>query len=151
MRRTNNFPYSVTSYSHNATYSNDMPPNKKNRINLRSSQYDLSVMSWNIHGLSCDIHGSKLNDPDVINVVNCLDIVGFVETHTNKKSDVNLEGFKCISHSPRPKKKQVGRNSGGIAIFCKNNIVTGIKICPSPSRSADFVWICPGHHVESNT
>ena len=97
---------------------------KKNDI-LPFSYFDLNILAWNIHGLSSMAYGSKLNDPEVIDTAKSYDIIGIRETRANSNKNVNLEGFKLLSHSMRPKQKSAqnknekksGRHSGGGSVL----------------------------------
>ena len=59
-------------------------------------------------------------------------IVALLETmHTASQiEEIQLPGYKCFD--AWRKKRQMGRNSGGIAVYVDNSLVDGVQIIPSP-------------------
>lgn len=75
---------------------------------------DVKIGAWNIHGL-----GKKLREDDVLDIVNNLDFVAFVETWTSIQSSVNFAGYgRC--HKTRHKRHKKGRPHGGILFLYKS-------------------------------
>ena len=100
------------------------------------SERFLKSAVWNIEGLSSD----KISDPHFLQSISKFHIVSFVETWGNDlNDDLNLQNFHLIASSCRKKHKKARRNSGGISIFVKNQIVKGIK--KLPKNHSDILWI----------
>ena len=111
-----------------------------------STKNQLSVVSWNIRGISSRGNDFKLNDDSVSELLKQYDIIGLVETHTVKKHENNgafsLSGYTLINHGHRPVKKvDTLKNSGGVALLIKDSCLSGISPQSSPSKSCDFTWI----------
>ena len=96
---------------------------------------DLPIVSWNIHGLftrQCGFRYSKLESPFFQNAINNAKIYALLETHhtASEIDQLQIEGFKC--YNVCRKKKQFGRNSGGIAVYVHNSLLKGVQKIPSP-------------------
>ncbi len=74
----------------------------------------VKIGAWNIHGL-----GKKLKDDDIVDSVNTLDFVAFVETWTSVQSNVNFAGYGRF-HKIRQKRRVKGRPHGGILFLYKS-------------------------------
>ena len=95
---------------------------------------DLSIVSWNIHGLFSQISGfrfNKLHSPYFLKAINKAKIFSILETHhTSSEIDqIQIAGYKCYNVC-RKKRKQ-GRNSGGIAVYIDNTLLEGVQKIPS--------------------
>jgi exonuclease III len=102
---------------------------------LQNSRYsvkpNLNFLNFNVEGLA-----SGLEEPDLLKLINQHDICVFSETWKKDESKIELPGWWDFS-LVRPKYKKSGRYSGGITIFCRNQLRHGIKIVQS---SEGFVW-----------
>ena len=95
---------------------------------------DLPIVSWNVHGVFTRQAGfryNKLHSPHFKKSINNALIFGLVETHhTSTEIDqIQLSGYKC--YNVCRKKRKVGRNSGGIAVYVDNTILEGVQKIPS--------------------
>ena len=95
---------------------------------------DLPIVSWNVHGLFTRISGckyNKLHSPFFMECINNALIFCCLETHhTAAEIDqIQITGYKCFNVCR--KKRKVGRNSGGIAVYVDNNILEGVQKIPS--------------------
>ena len=74
---------------------------------------------------------SKLKSPIFNDAINNAKIFGLIETHhiATEIDQLQIDGFKC--YNVCRKKKQVGRNSGGIAVYVHENLVKGVQKIPS--------------------
>ena len=65
----------------------------------------LECCSWNIHGLQSRQLGSKLLDPEFLNIIKNVDFLGLTETHIQDEilEDLNIPGFIRISYKNRKK------------------------------------------------
>ena len=95
---------------------------------------DLSIVTWNIHGVFQQHAGfryNKLHSPHFVDAINGARIFALLETHhTSTEIDqIQFSGYKCFNVCR--KKRQFGRNSGGIAVYVENSILDGVKKIPS--------------------
>ena len=94
--------------------------------------HEIKVLSFNVEGLE-----SELDDPHFVDMLYEHDISLLNETWKGDDSKVNLPGLWDFS-LVRPKHKKKGRYSGGITVFCKQGIRSGIKVINS---SEGFIWL----------
>ena len=92
----------------------------------------MKVTAFNVEGLE-----RELENPIFIDKLYEQDICILYETWRSTDSKLSLTGLWDFS-LVRQKTKKVGRNSGGVTVFCKENIREGIKIMKS---SEGFVWL----------
>ena len=92
----------------------------------------LKLKAFNVEGLD-----RELQNPLFIDTLYESDISILYETWRGSDSKIALPGLWDFS-LVRQKTKKVGRNSGGITIFCKDSIRGGIKVIKS---SEGFVWL----------
>ena len=95
---------------------------------------DLPILSWNIHGFfsrNTGFRDCKLQSPYFLDVIKDVKIFALLETmHTASEIDqIQLPGYKC--YNVCRKKRQMGRNSGGIAVYVDKSIVDGVQKIPS--------------------
>ena len=93
---------------------------------------DFKVLSFNVEGLN-----SELDNPNFVDLLYKHDICLLNETWRGVDTKINLPRLWDFSLI-RPKKKKFGRCSGGITIFCKEDIRSGIKVVQSEEG---FVWL----------
>ena len=96
---------------------------------------NLSITSWNIHGLFSRIEGfrySKLQSPYFWDMVGKAKIFGLIESHhlASEIDQIQIDGFKCFNVC-RKKKSNRGRNSGGIAVYICNTVIQGVSKVPT--------------------
>ena len=92
----------------------------------------LKILNFNVEGLA-----SELDDPFFIKLMNEHDICLLNETWKKDDSKVGLLGFWDFS-LVRNKTTKRGRPSGGITVFCKNEIRKGIQIV---NHKEGFIWL----------
>ena len=95
---------------------------------------DLPIVSWNIHGLfsrQSGFRSCKLQSPFFKDAIGNAKIFGLLETHhlASEIDQIQLEGYKC--YNVCRKKKQLGRNSGGIAVYVHTSIQNGVQKIPT--------------------
>ena len=95
---------------------------------------DLPIVSWNVHGIFSRHSGfryNKLHSPFFQDAIGDARIFGLVETHhvASEIDQIQLEGFKCFNVCR--KKKRLGRNSGGIAVYIHETLLKGVQKIPS--------------------
>ena len=95
---------------------------------------DLPIVSWNIHGIFSRHSGfryNKLHSPYFKDAIGDAKIFGLIETHhvASEIDQIQLEGFKC--YNVCRKKKRMGRNSGGIAVYVHETLIKGVQKIPS--------------------
>jgi exonuclease III len=91
--------------------------------------------SWNIHGL-----GKKLKNEDVVDSVNTLDFIAFLETWTTVQSNINFSGYGSF-HQFRRKGRKRGRPNGGIVFFYKAKYKKYIVTIPSKHQDIMIVRV----------
>ena len=87
----------------------------------RLTNQTFSISTWNINGLEHKSHGmkcNKLQDPEVVNILNSSDCIGLLETHADKSVDISLSGY-YVFRKDRVKHKKARKPSGGIAVLVK--------------------------------
>ena len=95
---------------------------------------DLPIVSWNLHGIFSRLSGfryNKLRSPYFFEAINGAKIFSLIETHhTAEEIDqIQLDGYKC--YNVCRKKRRLGRNSGGIAVYIHESILKGVQKIPS--------------------
>ena len=80
----------------------------------------------------------KLRDIEVLHIIKQNDIIGIVESHTDEKEDLYIEGYE-VAHNPRKKSNDnLGKNFGGIILYYKRNLIKGFEnIQP---YTPDCIW-----------
>ena len=95
---------------------------------------DLSIVSWNIHGIFSRHSGfryNKLHSPQFKSAIGNAKLFGLLETHhvATDIDQLQIHGYKCYNVC-RKKKKQ-GRNSGGIAVYVDESLIKGVQKIPT--------------------
>jgi exonuclease III len=95
---------------------------------------DLPIVSWNVHGIFSRHSGfryNKLHSPFFKDAIGDAKLFGLVETHhvASEIDQIQLDGFKC--YNVCRKKKRLGRNSGGIAVYVHETLLKGVQKIPS--------------------
>jgi len=92
----------------------------------------IKILNFNVEGLK-----SELEDLSFLELINEHDICLLNETWRGEDSKICLPGFWDFSVI-KPKRTKRGRPSGGLTIFCKENLRKGVKI---DSFGEWFVWL----------
>ena len=92
----------------------------------------LKILSFNVEGLA-----SELEDPSFVDLIYQHDICLLNETWRSDDSKIGLPGLWDFSII-RPKTKKCGRHSGGVTVFCKEDLRKGVKVS---SHSEGFIWL----------
>lgn len=95
----------------------------------------LSVLSWNIHGLT----RSLLEDQEFIDKLYKHDIIFLYESWGNSRSKFDIKGYKCYNLFRKFQNRRARRCSGGIVIYIKNCINKGIKIVKNHHDT--IIWL----------
>ena len=91
---------------------------------------------WNIHGFSLN----KATDADFLEAICNIDVLSLVETWCGGDNpQIDVPEFSCITSSTRNKHKKARRFSGGISIYVRNNLKTGVS--KLPFSNPDIVWV----------
>ena len=93
------------------------------------------MLVWNINGLT----ERKLNDSDFVSKITENDIIFLSESWTDKSSNIELNDFTCYNFYRKFKHRKAKRNSGGIVIYVRNTIKTGISI--AKNHYDTLVWL----------
>ena len=101
---------------------------------------NLSISSWNIAGNKIRMGSSPINKIDLPDFKHYLtdDIMCLLETHTGQNDNMELEGYKSFLIN-RPKPRKGGRNSGGLALYIRDNIRNQVEWVHT--GSPECTWI----------
>ena len=83
-----------------------------NNINMTPIEHRLQLGHWNLNGLMSKQFGSKLENEDVLKVIESCDIFCITETHLLPPNGKQLIEYRDF-HSFRKKGKRKNYNSGG--------------------------------------
>ncbi len=98
----------------------------------------VQLCQWNIDGVMSSSIGNKLQDRNVVAVLQQQDIIGLTETHCSKSDNIQLEGY-TTSIANRERHPNGRKDSGGVAVLIRNSL----RHCTSivPSASTDVMWV----------
>ncbi len=122
----------------------NMPKTRKSGNLPDPSRRKLKLLTWNMEGHktknSDDGYTNKLNVLYIKTMFNSHDIICLNETWTNTNTECNisLQGYEpfCLSRSSRHRNSN--RDSGGIAVLIKNDILKYIQ--RQPSSNENSMW-----------
>jgi hypothetical protein len=98
---------------------------------------NLSLSTWNIHGLQHKTLADKTKNLDFINNINKLDFLFLTETWSNENVD-HVAGFKAfVCDIPIPQTDKSCRISGGITLLYKSEYQKHVSIA---KKSKNFLW-----------
>ena len=96
----------------------------------------LSFCACNINGLSSKCLGNKLQNPDLLTVIDNCDFI--LLTEIGNCTDLEITGYKSFVQCSTPNQsRKGGRNSRGIALFYKNKLDKNIVITKT---TQNYVW-----------
>ena len=75
------------------------------------------------------VKSNKIHDPELINMLNKFDLIGIVETHAGKETDISMKGY-YVFRKDRPKHIKTCKSSGGIAVLVKESLRNACKFDP---------------------
>ena len=104
---------------------NRTPFNTHYSGNFTSYNGDLNISVNNVSFLSWNIHGNlklKLDDPNFVSLLLQHDLILLSECWFSKKCNFNLNGYTCFMKA-RTRKRKAKRDSGGLCVFIKNNLL----------------------------
>ena len=98
---------------------------------------NLHIGCWNINGHK---HKGfdKYSDQRFINEIKEKDIICLMEIHCSLENSLMLEGFRSV-HLIRPKSKGTNKRSGGISVFVKTQLRTGVKFLENLNNN--YIWL----------
>ena len=109
---------------------------------VREQGYDgdeLSILSWNINGLSSE----KKESSDFVNVIFENDLCFLYESWTTITSNVSIDGFVCLYFYKKFQHRNVQSASGGIVLYYKDHLSQGISIVKYQSDT--LIWVKLDH------
>ena len=84
----------------------------------------LKCLLWNMRGISTKSQ-RKLREIEVLHNIKQNDIIGIVESHTDEKEHLYMEGYE-VAHNPGKKSNEnLGKNFGGIILYYKRSLIKG--------------------------
>ena len=92
---------------------------------------------WNIHGHRSKIVGDKLSDPEFLDQLKGIDIVGIGELHAG--GEVGIPGFVSIKQKIRKKKFRGPKLAGGIGVFVREDVRSLVELLDNSNE--DSIWI----------
>lgn len=100
---------------------------------------EYNILTWNICGLKKHKYNYSL-----LNYLKTFDIIGLVETWNDSKGDFDLlfESHKCFD-AVRTKKPYSIRNSGGVSVYIRNDLIEAgsiTRICSDLNDSVVLYW-----------
>ena len=107
-------------------------------------QNSINLACWNIDGLFTRIGGQrfcKLNDQLFQTKTKNIDILCLVETHCGPNDLVSLDGYLNFQNF-RPKTPGAPKHFGGISIFVKSELKSGVKILPITNSEIYWMKLC---------
>ena len=98
----------------------------------------LKLTCWNVNGLFKRSQSySKLKDEAFLQRIEKFDIIGIIETHCDPNDILVLDGYCTISYC-RPKSQLACKPSGGISVFIRKSLKSGIKVAKISEYS---IWL----------
>ena len=91
---------------------------------VSSSNVHIGVLSWNVNGLTTN----KLKDTDFLSYICKYDINFLYESWTQKKSDIDINGYKCFNLYRKFQNRRANSYSGGIVLYIRDSISDGVKL-----------------------
>jgi exonuclease III len=103
---------------------------------------NLTLSTWNINGYISKGY-NKFQDQEFEDCINNLvDIFCLQETHCDLDQCLQLDDFSRPVHLIRPKLKQIGKRSGGLSVYIRNNIRLGVKFLEHETNDSIWVKLC---------
>ena len=105
---------------------------------------NLTLSTWNINGYISKGY-NKFQDQEFEDCINNLvdqDIFCLQETHCDLDQCLQLDDFSRPVHLVRPKLKQIGKRSGGLSVYIRNNIRLGVKFLEHETNDSIWVKLC---------
>ena len=99
---------------------------------------NLKIASWNIQGIKEAGNINQVKFLDISQDISKYDIYCLQETHLAPGDSLQVPGYQSISKC-RKKLPNGPYHSGGISVFFRDNISSGISV--QPSNSNDIIWL----------
>ena len=90
---------------------------------------DLSICAWNVHGL-VGRGNAKIQDPTFLATLQNFDIILMTETWINKNSTIDIKNM-IIKLFHMTRRQGAKRDSGGIAVYYRSDLATGVQLVRS--------------------
>ena len=81
----------------------------------------------------------KKAESDFVNILAENDIIVLFETWCSKSSDISLKGYTSYNFYRKFRHRRARRNSGGVAVYCKDELKNGIEIVKNVYDT--IIWI----------
>ena len=98
----------------------------------------IRLMHWNIEGVISEVYGNKLEDEEVLAVINKHDLIAITETHASERTKLDIPGFR-VKSIVRKKSQRAKRYSGGIAFAVREELEENIEVINSDSEN--IMWV----------
>ena len=101
----------------------------------------LKCASWNINGIIQRVGNTRLNKLELDECKKLLiryHIFGVLETHSCSEDSMVFDGYKSF-HKYRKKSKGARKNFGGLSVYIKESIVSGVRWLNTPS--SEYTWV----------
>ena len=111
----------------------NMTPNGRYTLKHR-----LQLGHWNLNGLMSKQFGSKLENEDVLKVIESCHIFGITETHLLPSNGKQLIGYRDF-HPFRKKGKRKNYNSGDVSVYIRDELLEGVSVIHG--ETPDYMWV----------
>lgn len=106
--------------------------------NIFYTKRNVKISVWNINGLMCK-GVNKYQDGEFIEKLVGYDIFCLQETHCDLNNSLELSEFPRPVHIIRSRLKDTGKIHGGLSVYIRNSIRTGIKFLNHTTN--DCIWL----------
>ena len=106
--------------------------------NIFYTKRNVKISVWNINGLTCK-GVNKYQDGEFIEKLVGYDIFCLQETHCDLNNSLELSEFPRPVHIIRSRLKDTGKIHGGLSVYIRNSIRTGIKFLNHTTN--DCIWL----------
>ena len=97
----------------------------------------LNISFWNIHGHKSQYIGDKLSDPEFLDMLVGIDIIGLGELHA--EGEVSIQGFVNKKQKIREKNVKGPKIAGGIGLFVRDEIEHLVEVIGN--ENDDSIWV----------
>ena len=97
----------------------------------------LKIGYWNIHGHTSKLIGDKMLDPEFLEAISGIDIIGIGEIHS--QNEISIPGFVSIKQKIREKTTKGPKLAGGIGIFVRGEVSHLVK--EIENKNPDSIWV----------
>lgn len=109
-------------------------------MNSNANVCEISFIFWNITGLKGKLYGITHSSYEFLSYVTQYSIIGIAETWQRKDEILDIHNYTCYK-AIREQSRNVGRNSGGVSVYVKNNLARYTSRLHSSSCNIVWIWL----------